>query len=378
MPNARIHIAVAIVITFGSLQFCCGQETPVRFSVADSTTETADPPIPLPAPRPEYPAAPGDSLESVQPIETYADGCDACELGQAKQRTWSGRLYSALMAAACDCDRCDRPEWTLLESASFFLDSARPQNRTRFRWDYGPNLIFADRNEYFMARIGGSGPALPRGTRPIDYHELSQMTEIAHGNFSTFVITPYRSLDMDALGHEAGFSDVQIGTKSLLHDSPLLQVAFQMTTTVPSANPRKGLGIGHVALEPSLLFGLCLTDRAYLQAQIAQWTPLGGDPGHAGALSRWGFALNQEVWRRDADNRFTVNFDLFGYSFQDGAYTDSNGVTQPSNNETYLYLGPGFRWLLCGKFEFGLGSVYAVTRNHFAEQIVRSEVILRY
>lgn len=290
---------------------------------------------------------------------------------------WSGRFYDALTAALCGRDACYQPQWRLLESASFWVDSARPQNRTRVRWDYGPGMIFPDRAEYFWARVGSRGPATVP-TPDLDYHELSQYIETAHGGFSAFFVMPYRSLYMRDAGHAAGFGDVQIGTKSLLHDTPLLQVTLQMTTTIPSANSRKGLGTGHVSLEPALLIGLALTERDFLQAQAAEWIPLGGDADYQGALLRWGVAWNRTVWQRDRDNAMTANLDLVGWSFQDGAYTDPALGQQRANDETYVYLGPGTRTLLCGKFELGVGAIFALTERHFARRVFRSDLTIRY
>lgn len=357
------------------------EDASVAGSSAASFVDT--PPIPL---EPLIGFRPDDEL--LEFCDSYpfgadwgpAIGQDARESGHAVSNL-PGRLYDAFAAALCECDECYRPQWRLLESGSFWIDSARPQSRARIRWDYGPGLILPDRAEYFWARVGGRGPAAPAGRLTVDrvdYHELSQMTETAHGGFSAFVVTPYRSQSMRGLGHSAGFGDIQIGTKSLLHDTPLMQVALQMTTTVPAGNSRKGLGVGHVSLEPALLFGLALTERDFLQGQAAQWIPLGGDPDYQGALLRWGLAWNRLVWQRDRDNAMTVNLDLAGWSFQDGAYTDPLLGRRSASGETYLYLGPGTRLLMCGKYEFGIGSLVALTNRHFAQSILRSEIILRY
>ncbi|WP_417748934.1 hypothetical protein [Rosistilla oblonga] len=307
--------------------------------------------------------------------------CVSCGTNNAHNDTFSGRLYSAFSAALCDGDPCYMPEWHLLESASFWVDSARTQNRTRVRWDYGIGMILPDRSEYFMAKIGGKGPSPQPGSASInrlDYHEMSFYTETARGKFSMFTVTPYRSLYMEQAGHGAGFGDIQIGTKSMLHDTRMLQVTLQTTTSIPTGRAKHGVGTGHVSLEPALLMGLALTDRDFLQAQAAEWIPLGGDSQYAGALLRWGVAWNRIVWQRDAKNLMTVNLDFVGWSFQDGAYTDPVLGTQSSSNGTYVYVGPGTRFLFCGKFEFGIGGLYALSEQHFAEHLMRTELTMRY
>jgi hypothetical protein len=329
--------------------------------------------------RPEYPTVDTELFSSEL---TEVQSTSAVQVSRARPRaSFRSRLYSAMSEALCDCDECYEPQWRLVESASFWVDAARPQNRTRLRYDYGSGLILPDRAEYFWAKVGGRGPSNQPGSLTVDsldYHEMSMYAETAHGNFSAFIVTPYRSLYMEEAGHAAGFADLQIGTKSLLHDTPMFQVAMQMTTTIPSANSREGLGTGHVSLEPALLIGLALTERDSLQAQVAQWIPLGGDPDYQGALLRWGVAWNRVMWMRDQGNVATMNLDLIGWSFQDGAYTDPFLGPQRANDETYLYLGPGARWLFCGKFEFGLGGIIALSDRHFAENVVRTELTLRY
>lgn len=316
----------------------------------------------------------GSSCDSNGNCDSYG-GCDY------QEETFGGRLYSALADAFCGCDPCYVPEWHLLESASFWVDSARTQNRTRLRWDFGRGLILPDRSEYFWARVGGKGPSAQPGSATVnrvDYHEMSLYAETAHGRFSAFTVTPYRSLYMEEAGHGAGFGDLQIGTKSMLHDTRMFQLTLQMTTSIPTGNTKAGAGVGHVSLEPALLMGLALTDRDYLQAQVAEWIPLGGDSEYAGALLRWGVAWNRIFWQRDQDNLMTVNLDFVGWSFQDGAYTDPVLGQQPASNETYMYLGPGTRFLFCGKFEFGIGGLYALSERHFAEHLMRTDFTMRY
>jgi len=91
-----------------------------------------------------------------------------------------------------------------------------------------------------------------------------------------------------------------------------------------------------------------------------------------------GLAWNRIIWQRDHDNVATLNLDLVGWSFQDGAYTDPVLGRQRANDETYVYLGPGARWLMCGKFEFGVGGIFALSDRHFAQHIMRTDFTIRY
>lgn len=343
-------------------------------------------------------ASPGDDLryeniEVAKPIQIIAEptsatvGCTTCGSARLHSHQLSSgeRFASGIFSALCPCDDCYQPKWDLQQSTAFWIDSARPQTRTRFGWDYGNSMMLADRAEYFWARVGGFGPPHPvaPGVAPLivpqfDYHELSMYTEVGKGGFSFFTTLPYRSLYLDEFGHQAGFADMRIGTKSLVHDSRLLQIAFQMTTHIPSGVARKGLGTQHVSLEPALLFGLRLSRYNFLQAQVAQWIPIAGDHDYAGALARWGVSWNHLAWSYDAGTQMTTSLEAFGWSFQDGAYTDPILGQQRANDETYVYIGPGCRLLFCNKWEFGVGGAFALTERHFAQSLIRSELTMRF
>src|SRR5262249_49932089 len=135
---------------------------------------------------------------------------------------------------------------------------------------------------------------------------------------------PYRSLDPEdpTYAHAAGFADMIIGTKALFFDCELLQMAFVFKTYIPVGNFTKGIGTAHVSLEPSLLMALKLTPDTYLQAQLAEWIPLGGDPNYSGAILHYHISLNQVLWRILPDVPLIGTLEFNGYSFQDGQFTD--------------------------------------------------------
>src|SRR5262249_31088988 len=155
----------------------------------------------------------------------------------------------------------------------------------------------------------------------------------------------------------AGFGDMNLGTKTLFFDCELLQLAFQFRTYLLTGNFLKGIGNGHVSLEPSLLGSLKLTPDTYLQAQLAEWIPIGGDQSYAGSILHYHASVNQVLWRILPDVPLIGTFEFNGYSFQDGQFTDPVlGPFQKSSGDTYLSLGPGLRLVVCNKIDFGIGS----------------------
>jgi len=305
--------------------------------------------------------------------------CDPCTA-----RTRIGRFAYGLYRALCCPDPCYEPKWLAVADSAFFVEAARPQTQQRLRWDAGLDATLPDRAEYFWARADGhgKGPSPSAGflaVRGLTYHELSLYTEVGSSGFSLFTEVPYRSLDPTGAPHAAGFSDMNVGTKTLMFDCELLQVSFQFRTHIPMSNTMKGLGTGHVSLEPSLLLGLYLGPETYFQGQVAEWIPIAGDKDYAGAILHYHVSLNHVLWRPLSNVPLIGTMECNGWSFQDGAYTDpATGVIRPAGGQTTLTVGPGLRLVVCDKIDFGAGVAFALQDEHLAETLVRSEFRWRY
>ena len=342
-----------------------------------------------------------------------ASGCGPCGVGQCvpgrtnccslcDSNTVVGRMLCGLYCCICCPDPCYEGCFVPAANAAFFVDPVRPVTQMRIRWDSVLNYTLPDRSEFFMAKLGvvtpgvlvdtkakgkdaipGKGPSPPGGNAlvltSLKYNDFMLYQEVAAGKASFFVELPYRSLDpAEPYDHAAGFADMNLGFKSLFFDCELLQLAFQFRTYLPIGNYNRGIGNGHVSLEPSLLGSLKLTRDTYLQAQIAEWIPLGGDPDYAGAILHWGISANQVLWRVLPDVPLIGTLELSGYSFQDGAYTDATlGPWQKSSGTTYLSLGPGLRMVVCNKIDFGVGTAFAVNQ-HGPGQWYRTEFRWRF
>lgn len=287
------------------------------------------------------------------------------------------RLYAAFHNALCCPDPCYIPQWKCPANAAFFVDHARPTTMTRIRWDYGRRLTDPDRAEYFWAQTGGTGP---RNFEPrLDYNELNLYQEVGVDKFSMFINLPYRSLNGDANGGSGGIGDLQIGTKSMLLDSELIQTTFQFVTTIPTAGPGGGIGTGHVALDPSLLLAVKLRENTYWQSQLGYWFGVGNSNG---SVLHYHNAINQVLWKPTNDTMLVGTFEGVGYSFMSGTVAAVGPGGAPiqvrGNDVTYFTLGPGIRWCMCGKLDIGFGMQFAVTDRHFAEQLYRTEIRFRF
>lgn len=317
----------------------------------------------------------------VMPLD-FGDGeCSTCGCGctPCTADTRVGRFFCGLYNTICCPDPCYDPHWLALADSAFFTEAARPVTQSRLRWDAGINMVLPDRAEYFWARSGGGGMGPGAIETSLDYDELTYYTEAAHGNFSAFTEIPYRSLDADVNGHAAGFGDIVAGTKSMLLDSELIQLTLQMKFITPVGVAPKGLGAGHLSIEPSLLMALKLSPISYMQGQIAEWIPIAGDPSYSGALLHYHFSYNRTLAGAPQGVHWIGVAEVNGWSFQDGAYSDPVlGVLQPASNATYLSGGLGLRMVVCEKLDFGIGSAFALTSDHWAEQLFRSELRVRF
>ena len=228
----------------------------------------------------------------------------------------------------------------------------------------------------------GKGPKPPKGylaENSLRYDDFKLVTEGGNGVISLVVETPFRNIQGDVDGHASGFGDMTIATKTLMFDCELLQFSFQMKTYMPTGNFLKGLGDGHVSLEPSFLLGIKLSPTTYFQCQVAEWIPIGGDPTYEGDVLHYHFSLNQELYRVTPRVPIIGTLETNCWTFQHGDYTDPVlGSLQRSSGETYVTTGPGVRLFVCDRVDFGLASQFAVTEKHFAKELYTFEFRMRY
>lgn len=298
--------------------------------------------------------------------------------------TAAGRVIGLIYSSVCCTDPCYQPRWEPLADASFFADAVRPKTSTRFRWDYASHFAYPDRGEYFFARADGKGkgPKAFGALKAIpyaDYNDLILVTEVGMGNAGVQIAVPYRSVNSTPFGADgAGFSDLTITAKTLLLDSELALFGFQMRTYVPVGQTGKGLGTGHVSLEPGLNLGLRASSDTYLQAQVVEWIPLGGDKDYQGAHLRWAASINHILWRPIRDVQLIGTLETTGISFQDGLFTDPALGPTHLAKRTSAAIGGGLRLFFCDTFDIGVGWQHGMTGKYLIRDQVRFETRYRY
>jgi hypothetical protein len=308
--------------------------------------------------------------------------CDCC----VNSDNCCGRFFGGLYQCICCPDPCYEPHYVPLADSAFFVDPARPMTQMRFRGDFGWDLEFPDRAEFFTARLDGHGkgpdstiaPFSP--TNRLDYHTGYLYTEAAIERFGAFVEMAYENIEPDNFGTASGFGDMNVGTKTLLLDCELIQFTFQFRVYIPTGNFNRGIGTGHASLEPSFIAAIKLSPTTYLQAQTAYWFAVGGDQAFEGNVFHYQLSLNHLIWNCGHDVQLIATFEAGGYEFNSGAATDPvTGLAITARSIGSIFnVGPGIRLHLCDKIDFGVGTQFAITDDHLAEELVRAEFRIRF
>ena len=328
--------------------------------------------------------ASGNCIPGRQPCNPPLNECD----------TVVGAFMTNLYQCICCPDPCYEPKWEPGAFASFFADYARPRTVTRLRYDNLEDMTRPDRNQFWINQV----KPVPKGrttTNPfVRIQELYIYQEAAGARGSFFVEYPYRQINQSYAPTQAGFGDVNFGTKSLLFDCEMLQVAFQLRTFMPSGNFTNNLGTGLFALDPSILASLKLSPTTYFQGQFGNWIPLGG-PGVkrslAGGVFYWLMSLNQVLCYTTPDSPLIATLEMDGWSFEDGGYTSSISKITPTTlhpnqkfksnhvekggGVSYFNIGPGLRQSICNRVDFGGAITWATdSAAHWAQPWFRFEV----
>jgi hypothetical protein len=204
-----------------------------------------------------------------------------------------------------------------------YIDMALPATHYRLRYDSAWNNPAPDRAEFFWPagpEAGGPGPLLrePR----MDFQDLSNYFEYAPFDaFSTFVEIPVRWVDPVVNPNAGGLGDIRAGFKYALLYTQDFVTTLQFRTSFPSGDERRGLGVGHHRLEPGLLMFYRLSDCLISESELQFSVPVGGTPGMAGTVARYGTGLSY-IAHQTCDLMIAPVAEFVGWTVLDGGRTD--------------------------------------------------------
>src|SRR5262249_19781612 len=153
----------------------------------------------------------------------------------------------------------------------------------------------ATRGEYFYART--PTPGLPFNEPRVDYQELSLYAETAiDPNFSIFSNLPLRFLNPEINSDHTGLSDVSLGLKWAAARGDSTAITLFLQGTSPSGAEHRGLGTGHVTVEPGLLFFQSLGQALTVEAEARYIMPIGGTTDFASQIVRYGIGVGYVLY----------------------------------------------------------------------------------
>jgi hypothetical protein len=100
--------------------------------------------------------------------------------------------------------------------------------------------------------------------------------------------------------------------------------SFQFRTYAPSGEADRGLGTGHVSLEPAWLLFKRLDDRLAFEGELRYWLPVGGT-AFAGDIIRYGAGLHYDLYQT-GQFQVTPVVELVGWTVLGG----KESIVQPS------------------------------------------------
>jgi hypothetical protein len=257
--------------------------------------------------------------------------------------------------------------------APFEIDITQTFGNFVFRVDAAYNLTKPDRAEYFWARPG-RGPALPE--TGVGYQDFHFRMENGGPSFSLATDIPIRLLNPDVNGNNGGIGDIQLVQKTVMMNGSRWQLTQILRTIFNSGNARKGLGTGHVSMEPGLLARYKWNDLTYMHGQLELRFPIAGDPMYSGPALTWGLGLST-VWYETDTVAFIPTLEFVNTWILDGQYTPI-GVPVPVDvrGDGIFNLGPGLRTVWdtggdMGVLEFGFNSMLAIGSDGWYDALIR-------
>ncbi len=264
--------------------------------------------------------------------------------------------------------------------APMFIDISQPLNNFRFRLQSAYNTPVPDRVEYFWAKSrADSGRGPPLLERQVDWQEFRILMEAGGPKFSAATELPFRAVDPDFNNNTAGLSDVNVTTKLVLVDGKSIQITQLFRSYFNSGLSTRGLGTGHVSMEPGFLLRYQQNPLTFWHSELKFWFPIAGDPNQAGPLLQTGLGLSH-VWHETDSFAVLPTFEVQHWTVLNGMQTVFPvPVPEEVDGMQIWNLAPGVRLVFdrpgeLGLFELGIGSSFAVSGNRWYDSLLRFDL----
>jgi hypothetical protein len=164
------------------------------------------------------------------------------------------------------------------------------------------------------------------------------------GNEKAMAITEMsmRSLNPERNDNTVGFGDMVVGARATLMDGRCTKVASVFRTYIKTGPADRGLGTGHVSLEPGMLVRHQWSQYTFFHGEVKYWLPIAGTPGTAGDVLKAGAAVST-VWHETDTFALMPTLEFSSLTFLSGAATNLDGSSRRVNGEFVGEIYPGLR-----------------------------------
>jgi hypothetical protein len=202
----------------------------------------------------------------------------------------------------------------------------------------GRGLATPDRLEYIWA-TPSRGPSAESSVDILD-----TVLHMELGNEKAMAITEMsmRSLNPERNDNTVGFGDMVVGARATLMDGRCTKVASVFRTYIKTGPADRGLGTGHVSLEPGMLVRHQWSQYTFFHGEVKYWLPIAGTPGTAGDVLKAGAAVST-VWHETDTFALMPTLEFSSLTFLSGAATNLDGSSRRVNGEFVGEIYPGLR-----------------------------------
>lgn len=250
---------------------------------------------------------------------------------QGRLRRWLGRQSSSDYGLAYD----------RVMFAPLVTQTALGVPNTGLSFRYNRGASRPDRLEYLWARAGKG----PGAEADVDMLDSVFRTELGSARAVLISEISMRSLDPERAPNTTGFGDMVVGGKTLVMDGKCTKLSTIFLTYLNTGPADRGLGTGHVSLEPGLLGMHQWSDRTYLHGAINYRLPIAGARGFAGDVLTSSWAIST-IWQDRDDFAWIPVLEFQTHSFLFGSQTEPNGSLRRVDGTTALDILPGSRFSL--------------------------------
>jgi len=260
--------------------------------------------------------------------------------------------------------------------APFEIDITQPFGNFLWRTQAVYDLTKPDRAEAFWARPG-RGPLLPESS--VDYQEFRLRLETGSNAFSLATDVPIRLLNPEQNDNTGGIGDIELVQKTRLIDGNRWQMTQLLRTVFNSGNAKKGLGTGHVSMEPGMLWRYRYSDITFLHSELKMTFPVPGTPGYAGPLLKWGIGVSH-VWYETDTTAYIPTLEFTNIWVLDGQFIPfPGGLPVDVRGDGIFNLAPGLRVVHdtggdVGVVEFVYSGVFAVGSDGWYDALLRFDL----